>query len=327
MPRRARIFVEGLIYHVYNRVGRGEAPFNLDDEAHVLWSLLREAKARDGLTVYAWCIMPNHYHLLVRTGSVPLWRSIRFVQHRYAVLFNRRCKVMGPVWQARYKARPVSAEASLLRVIAYVHSNPVTARMVGDPGRYRWGGHRELIRPSKETLLDVDEVLALFGGTRGQALRAYSNMIRREAKQPRMGTGVEALPWWRDEPLVAPAPRIVDALGASAGPVRRRLALGEFLSRVSGLVGVSPEELASPLREAGILDARELIAALAVERWGIGVKALAEALGKSRDGVSHWVRRAAKRRGTDARFARRLERLDACLAREAGGTGPGQQFS
>ena len=78
MPRRPRVFVEGLIYHVYNRAGRGEAPFKLEEEADRFWSLLHEVKKRDGLAVLAWCIMPNHYHLAARTASVPLWRSIRF---------------------------------------------------------------------------------------------------------------------------------------------------------------------------------------------------------------------------------------------------------
>ena len=77
MARRPRVFVEGLIYHVYNRVGRGEAPFKLEDEAQVFYSLLHEVKKRDGLTVFAWCIMSNHYHLAVRTSTVPLWRSIK----------------------------------------------------------------------------------------------------------------------------------------------------------------------------------------------------------------------------------------------------------
>jgi REP element-mobilizing transposase RayT len=90
MPRRPRVFLDGLTYHVYNRVARGEAPFKLDDEAERFWHLLHEVNRRDGLSVYAWCIMPNHYHLAVRTASVPLWRSTRFLQHRHARDFNRR---------------------------------------------------------------------------------------------------------------------------------------------------------------------------------------------------------------------------------------------
>lgn len=77
MPRRARVLVEGLIYHVYNRMGRGEAPFNLGDEAERFWNLQHDVKSRDGLSVYACCIMPNHYHLAVWINTVPPGHSLQ----------------------------------------------------------------------------------------------------------------------------------------------------------------------------------------------------------------------------------------------------------
>ncbi len=200
MPRRPRLFVEGLIYHVYNRVGRGEAPFKLDDEADRFASLIGDVKRRDGLTVFAWCLMPNHYHLAVRTSTVPLWRSMRFLQHRYTQAFNRRCSVFGPLWQSRYKARPVTEQASLLRLLAYIHLNPVAAGMVDDPARYRWNGHRELVRRAPAGLVDADEVFALFGGTRRQALTAYLGLLRQERAASWLGAAVEALPWWSGAP-------------------------------------------------------------------------------------------------------------------------------
>jgi REP element-mobilizing transposase RayT len=315
MARRARVFVEGLSYHVYNRVGRGEAPFKLEGEAERFCSLLHEVKKRDGLSVLAWCIMPNHYHLLLGTECVPLWRSIRSLQHAYSRGFNRRCKVLGPLWQARYKARPVQETDALLRVLAYVHLNPVTAGMASDPGRYRWSGHRELLRRTSRPLVDADKVYSLFGGTRRQALRSYVSLLRRERKEPWIGAALESLPWWKGEPLGEDAGHGLDALGRSAGPLRRRLSAAEFLGRVEPLLGVEIRELAGAPRGSAVLVARELVAALAVERWGVGVKALADALGKSRDGVSHWVRRAAHRRAEEPTFARRLDQLDRRLAK------------
>jgi REP element-mobilizing transposase RayT len=154
MPRRLRVLVEGLTYHVYNRVGRGEAPFKLEDEAERFWSLMHKVKKRDGLAVMAWCIMPNHYHLAVRTASVPLWRSIRSLQHAYTQGFNRRCKVLGPLWQARYKARPVEGTDSLLRLLAYIHLNPARVRMVDDPGEV------PVERPSRAAGVGVPEAVA-----------------------------------------------------------------------------------------------------------------------------------------------------------------------
>lgn len=314
MPRRPRVFVEGLIHHVYNRVARGEAPFKLDDEAQRFWNLLHEVKKRDGLSIHAWCIMPNHYHLAVRTASVPLWRSIRYLQHRYSRDFNRRCRVLGPLWQSRYKARPVRGQDSLFRLLAYVHLNPVTARMVEDPARYRWSGHRELIRPARGPLIDVDQVLATFGGTREQAVRAYQAMLRQQRDEPWLGDRLERLPWWTGEPADERAERGIDALGRSGSPARRTLPADEFLERVCALLGLEIHEATSARRDPRLVEARDLIGALAVERWGIGVKALAVALGKSRDGVGLWLRRAAQRRSEEQAFARRLDDLDRRLA-------------
>ncbi len=314
MARRPRVFVEGLIYHVYNRVGRGEAPFKLGDEAERFSSLLREVKERDGLSILAWCIMPNHYHMAVRTGAVPLWRSMRTLQHRYSQGFNRRRKVLGPLWQARYKARPVQEQESLLRLIAYIHLNPKTAGMVADPGSYRWSGHRELLGRAGRPLVDRDLVFSLFGGTRRQALHAYWGLLKQEGKAPWLDGRLEMLPWWNNAPLDETSGRGLDALGRSASPERRQVSAEQFITRLSPLLGVPIDDLASVKRAPAIVEAREVAGVLAVERWGIGVKALADALGKSRDGVSLWVRRGADRRRTDPGFAGRLDDLDHRLA-------------
>ena len=111
---------------------------------------------------------------------------------------------------------------------------------------------------------------------------------------------------------------VYNRVGRGEAPERRRVGAAEFLTRAAPLVGVSTDELASPQRGPEALEARELIGGLAIERWGIGVKALADALGKSRDGVSHWVLRAARRRHEARRFVAKLDELDRRLAREIG---------
>ncbi len=95
MPRRATVFAEGLLNRVDNRVGRREAPCALADETPIFWSSLREVARRDGLTVCGF--RPNHDHLAVRTATVPLWRSIRYLQHRSTQHVHRRARVLGPL--------------------------------------------------------------------------------------------------------------------------------------------------------------------------------------------------------------------------------------
>jgi putative transposase len=83
MPRRPRIFVEGGIYHVYNRFARGAGVLREGDEAERFLDLLRKTRDRDGLTIFAWALMSNHYHLALRSGPVPLSRTVGYVQSRF----------------------------------------------------------------------------------------------------------------------------------------------------------------------------------------------------------------------------------------------------
>ena len=131
MPRAPRVFVEGGIYHVYNRVTRGERVFADDGEAQRLVDVMREVKQRDGLVVLAWCVMSNHYHLAVRCTSAPLWRSLASVQLKVAQAYNARHNVYGPFWQGRYKAKLVEGRvtfASWLRTFISNRSPPGSSR-------------------------------------------------------------------------------------------------------------------------------------------------------------------------------------------------------
>ena len=92
MVRGRRVMVEGGLYHVYNRFARGEGVFSDPAEAVEFAELLREVKERDGLAIFAWAILSNHYHIAVRTSAIPLSRSMHRVQGGFARGFNRRWK-------------------------------------------------------------------------------------------------------------------------------------------------------------------------------------------------------------------------------------------
>ena len=105
MPRANRTLEEGRIYHVYNRVGGEGFPFAEDALAARFLQLFRQIVERDGLVVFAWVLLGNHYHLVVRMGSVPLSRSMKSLQQGVTRSRNRRAKVFGPLWQGRFKAK------------------------------------------------------------------------------------------------------------------------------------------------------------------------------------------------------------------------------
>ncbi len=96
MPCRPRVFVDGAFYHVYCRFAHGARVFAAPEEAERFLAIVREVKRTDELSILAWCLMRTHYHLAVRTGRLPLWRSLRMIQGRFALVHNRRHKTLWP---------------------------------------------------------------------------------------------------------------------------------------------------------------------------------------------------------------------------------------
>ena len=96
VPRRPRILIEGGLYHVYNRFARGERVFADLEEAIAFVDLLRDVKQRDGLTIMAWAVLSNHFHMAVRTSAIPLSRTMKYLQGTYSRTFNRRWRRSGP---------------------------------------------------------------------------------------------------------------------------------------------------------------------------------------------------------------------------------------
>ena len=320
MPRKPRVFIEGGIYHVYCRASRGEAVFADEAEAAAFVGVLRKVKERDGLVLFAWALMSNHYHLALRTAEVPLWRSMASIQGLTTKGFNRRRRVYGPLWQGRYKARIVEDERYLHQLLAYIHLNPVSAGLAEDPSEHRWSGHREVIGRDGPGLVDVDEVLMMFGDNRRAARRSYVKSLNATGASVWVGEEPGRLPWWRellDEPV---SPRdggvYVDYLGRSTAPERPRLAVDDYLDRACGALGVDVDELASRGREPRLRELRELVAVLGVEKYGQRVREIAGRLRKNPGSVSRWVTTAAERRSSDSGFARRLKKLDDVLRGE-----------
>jgi len=318
MPRRPRIFVEGGIYHVYNRFARGAELFADPDEAIEFLEILGKARDRDGLTIFAWTLMANHYHLAVRAGPVQLSRTMGYVQARFGQGFNRRHRSSGPRWQSRYKARMVETPQYLDRLIVYIHLNPVVAGLVDDPAEHSFSGHRELLGKVKQPLIDVDGVLAAFGDTVRTARRAYVRALKSALQEEWRGERPGRLTWWRhevDRPVEPAAPAAwVDELGRSTGLERPRMDPAEFLSGSCELLGTTAAAIAGPGKGREVSRKRYLIAALGIERWGMTARPLAELVGRLPEAVSRWGGRGAEMRQESEEFREAYEKLDRDLA-------------
>jgi putative transposase len=321
MVRRARVEVEGGVYHVYNRVASGEGVFADPEEAERFVEVLRWVKGRDGWTVFAWCLMSNHYHLAVRRSAVPLWRGLHYLQGMVSRRFNRGRARTGGLWQSRYQAKLVEEERYLGELVLYIHSNPVRAGLVADPRQHEWSGHREILGRRTGALVDVDDALLGFGETERAALRGYRSAMRvacgRATDRAEPQREVVGLEWWSDRKLeTRPGDRHVDLQGRSTGRERPSVTAEEFLKVVCRLLGAEEARLASRLRDRQTAELRRLIATLGVERWGQRGVGLAAALRKSPEVVSRWVGDGVRRRLADPAYGARLDDLDQRLAEE-----------
>jgi len=322
MPRLPRVVVEGAVYHVYNRFARSEPVFSQGDEAERFIELLRSVSRRDGLTILAWCLMDNHYHLAVRIGAVPLARTMAHLQARFSMQHNRRQRSSGPLWQSRYKAKLVTDQRHLLQLIAYVHLNPVAARLVDDAADHRLSGHGELLGRAGHRLVDTDGVLLLFGTTARAARRSYLGLLRGCLKEPWRAGEPGRLPWWHrdvDRPLDGElaGPRL-EPLGRSGGIERPRLEAVDFVRRACAALGVPEERLCGGGLDLEVVRQRHLVAGLAIERWRVRTGQLARLFGRRPEVVSRWVKRAGELRILDDGFREAYDALDAALGDGAG---------
>jgi len=309
--------VEGGLYHVYNRISSGEAVFADPNEAVEFIEIIREVKRRDAWTVFAWSVMSNHFHLVVRTSAVPLWRGMHTIQNRFSRGFNRRYRRTGSLWQSRYKAKFVNDQSFLDSLVLYVHLNPVKAGLVTDPSEYPFGGHREVKKRIRDPLVDADEMLLCFGTTQKAARKSYLAAVRAgvDPDFPEIDFPWHPFDFPNDIPLEVDAgSEYVDALGRSTGLERPALEAAQFIKLVCEIAKFDQDQLASRVRDRQTAAMRRMVATLGVERWEQKGAALAEVLNKNPDVVSWWVGEGIRRRLNDSDFATELDRLDARLS-------------
>src|SRR4030066_1672423 len=144
MPRQARLDAPGVLHHVMGRGIEQGLIFRDDPDREDFIRRLSELALKQAWTIYAWALMPNHFHLLVRSGRSPLSRNMRALMRGYAGYFNRRHNRHGHLFQNRYKSIVCEEETYFLELVRYLHLNPFRAKMVkiiDDLDKYSFTGH------------------------------------------------------------------------------------------------------------------------------------------------------------------------------------------
>lgn len=179
MGRRPRLHYPGAIYHVFQRGNGGKDVFRDGMDYQRFLDELSRLHER-GLKFYSYCLMPNHFHLLVQVGETPLSTLMQIALARYSQYFNFRRATFGSVFQPRYNANLIDSNAYLLQCLRYMHLNPVSAGLAADAQDWKWSGHRGLLGQADQ-LLEPGLALGLFSDDPKKAKRMYLDfMCRRE---------------------------------------------------------------------------------------------------------------------------------------------------
>jgi len=180
MPRLPRLDVPDLVHHVIVRGIKRDRIFRDDDDRRNFSQRCHALLVETETICYAWALLPNHFHLLLRPRSVALSVFMRRLLTGYAVTHNKRHNRSGHLFQNRYKSIVCQEETYLLELIRYIHLNPLRAHLVADMeslARYPWCGHAELSGKRPGCGLDVGGVLSFFGQKTTAARRAYHQFV------------------------------------------------------------------------------------------------------------------------------------------------------
>ena len=178
MARPLRIEFDGAVYHITSRGNAREPVFITDANRSVFLDILKKTCKRFNWFCHAYCLMDNHYHLVIETPDGNLSKGMRQLNGIYTQTFNKRQQRVGHVFQGRYKALLIEKESYLLQVSRYVVLNPVRAKMVQSPEEWGWSSYRgtdglEKPHPS----LTTDWILKQFDKQRESARKSYKEFV------------------------------------------------------------------------------------------------------------------------------------------------------
>ena len=323
MPRGSRIDAAGALHHVMVRgIERGKVFQSDADRNHFLERLGEILKDTQTLC-YAWALIPNHFHLLLRTGPVPISTVMRRLLTGYALWYNRKHRRHGHVFQNRFKSILCQEETCFLELVRYIHLNPIRARLVKDLdelGRYAYCGHSVLIGRAKNPWQNTEGVLGMFGENFGVAKRAYRAFVKKGIAQGRRvdltgGGLLRSAGGWEgvkllreekvyqknDERILGDGDFVGRVLASAEETMEKRYALRSaglgldgIASRVSEVLGLKPEEVWAAGKYRRIVEARSLLCYWAVRELGVSMSSLARKLGISIPSVSDSVTRGQR---------------------------------
>ena len=185
MPRKARLSIAGALHHVMARGIEGRNIFSDEDDRQYFLTLLSEGISASGFKCYAWVLMENHYHLLLRVNEHSLSVFMRELNSKYARRFRKKYQSRGYLFQDRFKSIVTQDQGYIERLVRYIHLNPVRSGICGKEKKlenYRWCGHGVILGTQPCSFQNTKDVLRRFGNNPEAARAAYREFIQSDVE-------------------------------------------------------------------------------------------------------------------------------------------------
>ncbi len=334
MPRRARIDAPGALHHVICRGIERRKIFWTDSDRDDLLKRLETILGASQTACYAWAMLPNHFHLLLRTGNTPIAQVMRQLLSGYAGRFNRLHRRSGHLFQNRYKSILCQEEPYLLELVRYIHLNPLRAKQVASLkhlDRYWYSGHSAVMGDRPNDWQATDAVLRFFGKSVSRARRQYRHFVEQGialGRRPELTGGglIRSLGGWgavksmrrlrehakSDERILGDSDFVQAVLSAQNEQLEARYLLqskgydfGYALERVAQLSGLEADQILKTGKQPARLYARSLLCHWAIRGLGMTAVAVSKLLGISQSAATR-----AAYRGEAIAAANNLELAD-----------------
>ena len=162
MPKKKRIWYPGAMYHIMSRGNRKQELFKNQIDYQYYLNILKLVKVDYPFSLSSYCLMKNHVHLQIKTREIEIWKIMRQINLYYAKYFNKKYNLVGHVFQGRYKSKLIVDAAYDIGLSRYIHLNPVVAKLVSSPEKYKWSSYNIYMGQINDELVDVDNILAYY---------------------------------------------------------------------------------------------------------------------------------------------------------------------
>jgi REP-associated tyrosine transposase len=320
MPRKARIDAPGALHHIIARGIARKKVFDDDIDRDFFLERLAMVVRESQTQCFAWALIPNHFHLLFKTGATPIATVMKRLLTGYAMHYNRRHKRIGHLFQNRYKSILCQEDSYLLELVRYIHLNPLRAKLVGDVNeleRYAYCGHGVLMGKLNAQWQDTLYVTRLFGRHLPTARRRYRDFVQKGIADGRrddlVGGGlIRSAGGWAavkslrkahgfqkgDERILGDGEFVESAISEANEAYARKcqsrakgLGLDDIAARAAKIVGIDPDLVWVKAKQPTIVQARSLLCYWATNELGLSQAALSQRLELSQSAVSIAVAR------------------------------------